>query len=463
MRNFFVRLFMAVSVWTLSSGVWAVDVVSVFTLQAPKGQWIVRAITHASACPSISWDGQASLPMQLRAPQGTVPVRSDTAQSDSKPSVFDVSTCEAVWPVQAKSARIDGQAVPAPPRNIQRIVIVADTGCRMKASENAFQDCNDADHWPWAQVALSAAQRRPDLVVHIGDIHYRESPCPSDRKGCAGATWGYGWDAWRDDFFRPAAPLLASAPWLFVRGNHESCFRAGQGWFRFVDALPWTLERSCNDPANDMQGDFSDPFAVAISERTQFIVFDSSKSSGKPYKSNDPAFLKYQAQMKRVAELAQLKPENFFINHHPLLAAAPSKDPKVFKPAGSGGLQSAFASIEPDRLFPSGVNVAMHGHVHLFEALSFQSDHPVSLVMGNSGSLNEGFAPHAVTASDRIYKEAVVDDYASRSEYGFATLDRMTDAGKEFWQLTEYTPQGQAVIECRIQNNKSRCQKLAMK
>ena len=463
MRNSFLRLMAAFWVLSYSGGVWASGVAAVFTLQAPKGQWIVRAITYAPTCPGISWDGQVSVPMQLRVQQGTVPVRSDVAQSDSKPSVFDVSTCEVIWPTQAKSARIEGQAVPAPPLNIQRILIVADTGCRLKASENAFQDCNDAGKWPWTQVAQSAAQRRPDLVVHIGDIHYRESPCPSDHKGCAGATWGYGWDAWRDDFFKPAAPLLASAPWLFVRGNHESCYRAGQGWFRFVDALPWSVERSCNDPADDMQGDFSEPFAAAVSERTQFIVFDSSKSSGKPYKSTDPAFVKYQAQMKSVAELTKLKPENFFINHHPLLAAAPGKDPHVFKPAGSGGLQSAFSSIEPDRLFPSGVSVAMHGHVHLFEALSFQSDHPVSLVMGNSGSMNEGFAPHAVTPSDRIYKEAVVDDYASRSEYGFATLDRMTDAGKDYWQLTEYTPQGQAVIQCRIQNNKSRCQKLALK
>ena len=446
---------------SVTSLVWASDLATVFTVQAPQGQWVVRAITPSAQCPGIAWDGQKPVPMLMRAPQATVPVRSDAALSDSKPSVFEVSTCEAAWPAQATSAQVEGQRVPTPPKQIQRIVIVADTGCRLKASGNAFQSCNDADKWPFAQVAQSAAQRHADLVVHIGDIHYRESPCPHGNAGCAGATWGYGWDAWRDDFFKPAAPLLASAPWLFVRGNHESCFRAGQGWFRFVDALPWTAARNCNDPANDTQADFSEPYAVAVSERTQFIVFDSSKSSGKPYKSNDPAFVKYQDQMKTAAQLATLKPENFFINHHPLLAAAPGKDPHVFKPAGSGGLQSAFGSLEPDRLFPAGVTVAMHGHVHLFEALSFQSDHPVSLVMGNSGSLNEGFAPHAIAPTDRVYKDAVVDDYASRSEYGFATLDRMTDATPDYWLLTEYTPQGQPVIECRIQNGKSRCKPLA--
>lgn len=450
----FVALMAAFSVFQVSAS--ALE--SVFTVQAPQGQWVVRAVTQAAQCPAIAWDGLPPVPMQVRAPQATLPVRSDAGQADSKPAVFDVMSCEATWPAKAQSAKIAGQVVPAPPKQIDRILIVADTGCRMKASENAFQACNDADKWPFAQIAQSAAQLKPDLVVHIGDVHYRESPCPAGNLGCANASWGYGWDAWRDDFFKPAAPLLASSPWLFVRGNHESCFRAGQGWFRFVDALPWTAARNCNDPANDAHGDFSEPFAVAISDRAQFIVFDSSKSSGKAYNPADASFIKYQAQLQSVAQLAQRKAENFFINHHPLLAAAPSKDPKKFKAGGSAGLQTVFESVTPERLFPAGVTVAMHGHVHLFEAISFQTPHPVSLVLGNSGSLNEGHAPSAITPSDRIYKDAVVDNYAARSEYGFATLDRVVEAGQESWQLTEYTPQGQPVIHCRIQNGKSRCQ-----
>jgi hypothetical protein len=435
----------------------ASELESVYTVQAPQGHWVVRALTSAANCPRITWDQQKPMVMQLRAAQANLPVRSDAAQADSKTSVFDVTSCEATWPAQAQSAQIEGRAVPAPPKQIQRILIVADTGCRMKASENSFQECNDADKWPFAQIAQSAAKLKPDLVVHIGDVHYRESPCPQGNLGCANASWGYGWDAWRDDFFKPAAPLLASAPWLFVRGNHEACFRAGQGWFRFLDALPLTSERNCNDPVNDLKGDFSEPFTAAISERAQFIVFDSSKSSGKAYNVNDPAFSKYQAQLQAAAKLAANKPESFFINHHPLLAAAPSKDPNKFKTGGSAGLQSVFQTVEPNRLFPQGVTLAMHGHVHLFEAISFQTNHPVSLVMGNSGSLNEGHAPNVIAPTDRLYKDAVVDNYASRSDYGFATLDRIVEAGQESWQLTEYTPQGQPVIHCRILNGKSRC------
>ncbi len=430
---------------------------SVFTVQAPEGQWVVRALTTTAHCPKIQWDRKKAEQMKVRAPQGEVPVRSDAVQSDSKPAVFDITSCEAHWPKGAKSAKIEGRAVPAPGKTLQRILIIADTGCRLKASENAFQDCNDADKWPFQKVAQSAAKLKPDLVVHIGDIHYRESPCPEGRAGCAGATWGYGWDAWRDDFFKPAQPLLAAAPWLFVRGNHESCFRAGQGWFRFVDALPWTQARNCNDPANDMQGDFSEPYAVSLSKFAQFIVFDSSKSSGKAYQPEDPAFLKYQAQVQLAAQLATKKAESFFINHHPLLAAASSPDASKFRPGGSAGLQSVFSMSEPQRLFPANVSVAMHGHVHLFEAISFQTDHPVSLVMGNSGSMNEGFAPKDIKPTDRVYKDAVVDNYASRSDYGFATLDRVFEGGQETWLLTEYTTEGQAVIHCKLKQGKSRC------
>jgi hypothetical protein len=103
----------------------------------------------------------------------------------------------------------------------------------------------------------------------------------------------------------------------------------------------------------------------------------------------------------------------------------------------------------------------MHGHVHLFEALSFASAHPVSLVMGNSGSLNEGWAPTTpLPAGTQAYPGAVIDDYASQSEYGFAMLERIdTPAGSD-WQLTEYTALGKASIRCRIHAAKSRCEKL---
>ena len=431
-----------------------------FTVQAEGQLAMVRAITRAPACPGIQWDGKAAVPMTVRAMQGIVAARADGAQTDHKQAVFDVLTCEATWPAGALRARIAGRDVPAPKTEIKRIVIIADTGCRMKASENAFQSCNDAQEWPFAQVAASAAAKKPDLVIHIGDIHYRESPCPEGNQGCANSAWGYGYDAWEADLFKPAKPLLEAAAWVFVRGNHEACFRAGQGWFRFIDRQSWREARSCNTPEFDREADYSEPYAVTIAAQTQLIVFDSAKTSGKPFAATDAAYGKYRAQMLAVEQLTQQKPHSFFISHHPLLAIAPSRKAEQIKSGGNAGLQSVFASLYPQRLFPEGVDVAMHGHLHYFEVISFKTAHPASLVLGNSASANEGTIPTSLPADTQLYPGAMVEDYAARAAYGFATLDRVGSGGASDWLLTEYDTKGQAVIRCTLQGSRSKCARI---
>ena len=432
---------------------------ALFTVQAAGGRSLVRVITRSSRCPDIVWAGGQRQGMSVRAEAAVLPPRGDSAQRDSKPAHFDVLTCEVAWPTGVAGAMVESRAVPAPAKEIRRIVLIADTGCRMKASEDAFQDCNNNARWPFAEVARQAAAFKPDLVVHIGDIHYRESPCPAGNAGCAGSPWGYGADTWRADLFEPAAPLLAVAPWLFVRGNHESCARAGQGWFRFIDASPFTTARSCNSPAQDVDADFSAPYTVALdaSAGAQLIVFDSSKSSGKAYAASDAAFAQYAAQMRHVATLAAQAQHSFFLSHHPLLAFAPVDGVGKTKPGGSRGLQSAFASVYPTRLFPDNVSVVMHGHMHLFEAMSFSSDHPASMIFGNAGSAIEGHPPTAVAAGTEAYPGAHIDDYASSSAYGFAVMDRLDAPGAASWRVTEYDVSGRAQIVCEVRGTKSRC------
>jgi hypothetical protein len=370
--------------------------------------------------------------------------------------------CEASWPANAHSARVAGVTLPAPARSIQRIAIVADTGCRMKGGANAFQACNDAAAWPFARVARQAAATKPDLVIHIGDMHYRESPCPTGNAGCADSPWGYGYDVWAADFFQPARPLLASAPWVFVRGNHESCDRAGQGWHRFFDLQPWSEQRSCNAPQWDIQGDFSPPYAIALARDVQLVVFDSARAGGQPLAPGDMAYAPYVAQMADVARMTAQVPTSFFLSHHPVLAFAPSGKAGGVNP-GNAGLQSVMALTEPQRLFPRGVDVALHGHVHLFEALSFSSPHPATVVLGNSGSDNlwDHNLPKTLAADASPYPGAMVEDFATTYEYGFATLDRADPQDASRWLLTEYNVDGKPTIRCHIAHGKSRCAPVA--
>ena len=152
---------------------------------------------------------------------------------------------------------MDGESLPLPKARPKRIVILGDTGCRIVSNFGVFQSCDDPTAWPFERVANAAAAAQPDLVIHVGDYHYREGPCDLAHPGCAGSPWGYGYDAWRADFFQPARNLLAAAPWIVMRGNHESCNRAGQGWWRFLDPRPLTPQQDCNAAADDDIGNYS--------------------------------------------------------------------------------------------------------------------------------------------------------------------------------------------------------------
>src|SRR5262249_2948694 len=150
---------------------------------------------------------------------------------------------------------------------------------------------------------------RPDLVLHVGDYQYRENQCPADIAGCQNSPWGYGWDTWDADLFTPAAKLLAAAPWIMVRGNHEECARAGQGWDRFLDPHPYAPTRTCDDPTNDNIANYNDPYAVPIGDDAQVIVFDSSKVSKSKLQQTDLAFQKYQDELNQVEALVKAKPD----------------------------------------------------------------------------------------------------------------------------------------------------------
>ena len=128
-----------------------------------------------SPCPAVTIDG-ADYPMQVRAPAATIPQRPTASTlAESKPSAFPVATCELALPAGASRVAIGGRPLPVPSRSPQRIVVIGDTGCRMKRADDAWQSCNDPNGWPFLRIAAAAARLKPDLVLHVGDYHYREN------------------------------------------------------------------------------------------------------------------------------------------------------------------------------------------------------------------------------------------------------------------------------------------------
>src|SRR5262249_30324922 len=149
-----------------------------------------------------------------------------------------------------------------------------------------------------------------------GDYHYRDNACPSDQPQCAGSPWGYGYDVWNADVFQPAAPLLAAAPWVMVRGNHETCNPGGPGWYRFLDTNPYSATtKNCNDAANDDIGNYNDPWAVNLPD-TQIIAFDSANTPKSALASSSVGFMKYQAELMSAQSLVNPSLLSIFAVHH---------------------------------------------------------------------------------------------------------------------------------------------------
>jgi hypothetical protein len=426
-----------------------------FVLLGPDGQPVARVITRASECPLLRVDDIAQ-PMTVRAAPAIVPPRPTTGKPENaKASAFPVLVCDALIGARAVRVSVAGRSLPLPRSAPKMIVVIGDTGCRAAIKDEIFQACNDPVDWPFSEIAAAAAATHPDLVIHVGDYHYRESACPEGKAGCAGTPWGYGWDTWTADFFAPAQPLLAAAPWIVVRGNHESCNRAGQGWWRFLDPRPLGSHRDCNDPNDDAVGDFSEPYAVPIGREAQLIVFDSSKAGLKPLASDDPTYRTYAAQLKQAFALARRTPRNFFLSHHPALGFAPNPalQPTGLYP-GNEALQSVLRSINGERLSPAGVQAQLSGHVHLFEMVSFASAQPTQIISGNGGTRADAPLPSALARGSQPSPGAVVEAIVSTTQFGFLTMEQDQRGA---WRIEARNRRGQPISICALRGSKTRC------
>ena len=424
-----------------------------FVVIGENGQATARVITAASACPPLQVDGNL-MPMRVRVPLSSIPAR--TGQAHTPPSSA-VLTCEAPIPAGTFTARVGEQALPVPKAALERIVVIGDTGCRLKGKE--FQDCNDPDAFPFARVAASAAAFAPDLVIHVGDYHYREDPCPRDRPGCLGSPYGYGFDAWAADFFTPARKLLAAAPWVLARGNHENCSRGGQGWWRYLDPRPFQAGRDCDSPANDATGDYSAPYAVPLGANAQLIVFDTANTHYKGLLMSDPRRAKYADTYRKVEQLARGAAYNIAVAHHPLFAFGANRDGKtgdITLFGGDKGLLDAFGDVDPGYL-PRSISMLLSGHVHLWEQLSFSSPHPTQFVAGFSGTAEDIVPlPATVPLDQAPAPGAVVESMSSWIDgFGFMTMER---TGPDGWKIGVWDRDGKQKNSCSVKGRRSRCE-----
>lgn len=380
-------------------------------VQAVAGGYEARLVTSAVTCPALHTD-KGDAPMTVRA-----------AVDEN----FAL-TCSAAIPAGAKSAAIDDTPLPVPVAHPQRILVLGDTGCRIKGA--TLQACNDPAQWPFPQLARAAAGLKPDLVIHVGDYLYRESACPPANRGCAGSPWGDNWTTWKADFFDPAAPLLAAAPVVLVRGNHEDCKRAGLGWTRLQG--PAAFDGSCkaHEPL----------YTVDLGGLTLAVLDDAVSDET----SLDRDIARIYAD--EIDGLAKLPAPVWFVHHRPTWASI--SGPLGIPIGGNLTLieasQAAMAKGLP--AVPHTVELMLSGHIHTFEAINFSQDVPPQIVAGNGGDKLD-ITPKNLRGSQFIGHSGItVADGLSVGGFGFLLMTRAADG----WQIDLYDAAGQPKGQCHF-------------
>lgn len=424
---------------------------AIYVVAGDRGQSVVRAVVVEGDCPVLIADGVPRR-MDTRTAPEVIAQRATQSQATlPKPSAFSMRVREISVASPVRSATVLGRPVPLMKPDPRRVVVIGDTGCRIKASDNAVQDCLTEQAWPFPALASKAAAERPDLVVHVGDYHYRETACPIGHAGCAGSPWGYGWDAWNADLFVPASQLMAAAPWVMARGNHEECSRAGQGWFRLLDPRPFSAQRSCDQSMNDDTADFSEPYAVALGDHWQLIVFDSAKAGNAPLRPDHARdaniFANYQAEMRAATALAAAPGmHSIFVSHHPVLGLVPANP---YLPKGAGGnpaLLSVMKSLNGDAYYPPGIAASLHGHVHVFEAIAFTSAHPPTIVAGHGGDTLDNDLPESLPAGLSPAEGVAIESIVHSNGFGYLVIDRHPDG----WVLRAKRLDGEVLVTCAL-------------
>ena len=392
----------------------------VYTEIGPSGL-IARAITTDTSCPDLRIDGRKK-PMQVRAAPS--------------PPDFPVLVCEASIPSHTGSASIGRQRLPLLDSRPERILVIGDAGCRIRATSS--QACNDPVQWPFAKIAARAARFRPDLVIHVGDYVYREEPCPPGNTGCAGSPHGENWDTLRADLFDPAAPLLAAAPWVFLRGNHESCSRNGEAWFRFLE--PRERPAKCQD--------YTDPYKIDL-RNLDLLVMDSSFAND--FAIPDDQVAAYRVQFDAVKKM--VTGESWLLTHKPVY---------VFGHLSvENGVEKLFIDQEvlqaaSDNSFPPDLNLFIGGHVHLFETLDFGSGRPPQMTVGNSGTELDPPITTPLPGLEMAGKK--VQSGLALDEFGFVVFDRRDGwKSKAKWDATLRGVRGETLLECTLDSDSLDC------
>jgi hypothetical protein len=250
--------------------------------------------------------------------------------------------------------------------------------------------------------------------------------------GCQGNPHGDNWATWDADFFTPAASLLGAAPWVFMRGNHETCERNPLGWFRFLD--PRRYQPSCQR--------FTEPYVMALNGLS-LAVIDSAEAADTSDTPEETA--EYTRQFDVLAEMAP--PGSWLVTHRPVWGILEGK-------ASEFEVENAtYAAATGDSL-KADYGLVLSGHIHVAESIAFDesSQRPPQLVSGNAGTALDEIPTASPTAGE--LGDPAVTEAETLSAFGFMTLE----PEKDVWFATQRDKDGNPLLECVLDLDHISCE-----
>lgn len=318
----------------------------------------------------------------------------------------------------------------------RKIAIIGDTGCRLKETKihSLYQNCADPKAWPYPKLIEQVAKEKPDLIIHLGDYHYREQ-CSKGKK-CEKMTTaaGYGFAPWQKDFLEPSQPAFRGVPWIIARGNHEDCERAYLGYRSLLVAEDWNQE--CIP--------YEEPQLIQWKDLT-IVVLDTSTISDLPITSD--ATDKIWAERFSVIEkkLAEIKSKHVWIVTH-----------KPFY--GLTSLGSAFAPINMNlrkyldaTKLGKRVELLLAGHVHSSQLVQV-AGMPLQVVLGNGGAILEKGGKSVSSGNLNLigYDKAKI----ITRDFGYAMIQEKKQGD---YSLEFYSAGGALLASCSLKNKGAGC------
>ena len=319
-------------------------------------------------------------------------------------SAFDsLQVCEARMPRRAISASIEGVSVPSSvPTNIDSIAILGDSGCRIKGK--GAQACNDPAEFPLGRVARSVVRERPDIALYLGDFFYRESACQADDSAICGGSpeplpgapftdSGWGWVA---DVLVPMAPLLHAVPLYVVRGNHELCYRGGNGYFLLFDPAFGTAD-ACAPVGGVAPVVYSPTTAVTLSiagGRTLRLV-DVDSANGSDTSIDDSIAALQRPLFQEADRLAAGADDAWLLTHRPIAGVVTTE--YLPTPPGLATTWTSITNTYSSYGLLDRFDLLLSSHLHLAQAVQVPGL-PGQVILGNAGTELDAPTGYAIPA-----------------------------------------------------------------